>query len=133
MVTATDYYTTAPRRAWSSTPVHIYQVLLHITPLAFLSRGTGISQHVASSNTTRHTPTHNSIHERYLYQVPDTQQVGYPFLWTWAALVPATLVVGTMSMHCDYSTHLRYSFHAVPVSVDTSGPLPVHIPKPIVL
>ena len=45
--------------------------------LAFLSRGTGISQHIARSNTTR-TPTHDSIHERY--QVPGTQQAGYPLV-----------------------------------------------------
>ena len=30
VVTSTGYYTTAPRRAWLSTPVHTYQVLLHI-------------------------------------------------------------------------------------------------------
>ena len=39
------------------------QVLLQITRLAFLSRGTGVSQHIASSNTTRRKPTHDSIHE----------------------------------------------------------------------
>ena len=44
-------------------------------PLVFLSRGTGISQHIARSNKTRRTTTHDSIHERY--QVLGTQ-VGYP-------------------------------------------------------
>ena len=42
-MTATDYYTTAPRRAWSSTPVHIYQILLHIIFFVLLR-----THHVAS-------------------------------------------------------------------------------------
>ena len=44
MVTATDYYTKAPRRSWSSTPAHIYQVLLHIIFFVLLR-----TYHVASA------------------------------------------------------------------------------------
>ena len=96
--------------------------------LVFLSRGTGISQHSTRSNTTLRTPTHDSIYERY--QLPGTRYTTSRV--SFGGLGPYSWHIGSwdMSMHCDYSTHICHSFHAVPVSVSASHPATQHVVHP---
>ena len=91
-------------------------------------------QAVPASVSTSHEATQRVVHPHtitstrdIMYQVHNKYGILW---WTCAVLVPGTLVCGTMSMHCDCTTHVCHSFHAVPVPVSTSHTATQHVVHP---